>query len=1369
MVAVSSASYEDIGVSELSRRIANLSPEQRVLLEQRLVKNMAGTAAEHRATVRPRNRAQPAPLSFAQQRLWFLAQLDADSRQFTVAAGLRLHGRLDIPALRRALDTIVARHEVLRTTFQTVDGSPVQVIAESGSIDLPLIDLSGQAESRRDAEVARLVEQTRQHRFDLSRDLPLHPALVRLSRDEHILLMAWHHVASDNWSAGVFDKELSALYGAFVRGEPSPLPELPIQYADFALWQRERLQGPPLEALLSYWRAQMTGSPTSLDLPTDRPRPRVQTSQGAEEVVQLPRMLSEGLQQLSRQEEATLFMTLVAAFKTLLYRYSGQTDLLVGTPVSGRQAVEAEGLIGLFLNTLVLRTDLGGDPTFRELLHRVRTVALGAYSHQELPFERLVEDLRVERDLSRTPLFQVMFNLRNRARPPLELAGLSVTRLEIESTVAQGDLNLAVVERPDGLRLQLEYSTDLFDRETIVRMLGHYETLLHAVVADPDRPISTLPLMAEAERRQLLHTWNDTALPFPQDRSLVRLFEDQVSRTPNATAFVCNGERLSYAELNRRANQLAHYLRGQGVGQEQVVGLCLERSLDAAVGLLGILKAGAAYLPLDPAYPTARLRFMIEDSDARLVVTRQRFMETLSLAASRQALCLDTDQAQVERQPVENVAVDVAPDRLAYVIYTSGSTGQPKGVAVEHRQILNRLWWMWHAYPFAPDEASCQKTALSFVDSLWELLGPLLQGIPTVILPDDTVRDPQRLVQSLGEHRVTRLWLVPSLLRVLLENVPHLQQRLPALKMWVSSGEMLPVELLQRFQGLMPDSTLFNLYGTSETWDVTWFAPLSGATGTSRVPIGRPIANMQTYILDQHLEPVPLGVAGELYLGGVGLGRGYVNRPELTRERFVRHPFLNSAGARLYRSGDLARYLPDGNIEFLGRRDEQIKLRGFRIELGEIEAALAQHPEVRQGVVVAHEDGKAGARLVAYMVGKQPGRPSASDLRLFLRGRLPEYMMPTGFVALDSLPLTPSGKVDRRALPALDPVETGDESTFVAPRDDLELQLALMWEQLLGRKHIGVRDSFFDLGGHSLLAVRLFAQIHERLGQRLPLATLFEAPTIEGLSRLLRAEGWAPHWSTLVAIQPGGTKPPLFCIPPAGVTALSFAELGRQLGPDQPVYALQPLGLDGDQPPQTSVEEMAALYLKEIRALQPEGPYLLGGRCFGGIVAYEMALRLKAEGQEVALLAVLDGWPPIPVHRSADHYVKRAVQHWRQGRLLVAIKRSVRDRQRRIERRIRSELSRLGNGEAYRLQLVLDAHMRANRCYAAQTYPGRISLFWSGEWDAFAAELFQPGWERLAADGVESFLVGGSHDAMLRGRSVQALASQLRTRLEVDS
>ncbi|HSH77597.1 MAG TPA: AMP-binding protein, partial [Herpetosiphonaceae bacterium] len=714
----------------------------------------------------------------------------------------------------------------------------------------------------------------------------------------------------------------------------------------------------------------------------------------------------------------------------------------------------------------------------------------------------------------------------------------------------------------------------------------------------------------------------------------------------------------------------------------------------------------------------------------------------------------------------DNSGIEVAPDSLAYIIYTSGSTGQPKGAAVEHRQILNRLWWMWQAYPFAPDEVSCQKTALSFVDSLWELLGPLLQGIPTVILPDRTVRDLHLLVQSLGEHRVSRLWLVPSLLRVLLDSFPDLQRRLPALKMWVSSGEMLPGELLQRFQQVMPDSTLYNLYGTSETWDVTWFAPPSAAPGTSRVPIGRPIANMQTYILDQQLEPVPIGVPGELYIGGLGLGRGYVNRPELTMERFIRHPLLNSARSPLYRSGDLARYLPDGNIEYLGRTDGQIKLRGFRIEPGEIEAALARYPDLRQAVVVAHDDEEAGARLVAYVVPKQPPGPAAHELRVFLRGRLPEHMIPTAFVSLDTLPLGVSGKVDRRALRTPDPAGTEVEAAFAAPRDDLELQLALMWEQLLGRKHIGVRDNFFELGGHSLLAVRLFAQIHERLGRRLPLATLFEAPTIEELARLLRVDGWTPRWSTLVAIQPGGTRRPLFCVPPAGVTALSFADLARHLGPDQPVYGLQPVGLDDDQPPQTSVEEMAATYLKEMRALQPEGPYLLAGRCFGGVVAYEIALRLQAEGQEVALLAVLDGWPPIPVRRSAGHYVRRTVQHWRRGLLLVALERGVRERQRKLGRRIRSVLCRLGNHEANRFQLVMDAHMRANRRYVGKRYPGRITLFWSAEWNTFAADVFQPGWKQLSAKGVESCPAGGTHDAMLREPYVQTLAAQLRTRLE---
>jgi len=1346
-------------MNELSQRIAKLSPEKRALLERRLLTRAATATSGNR--IARRAAGLPPRLSFGQQRLWFLEQLEPGSPLHSISTALQMTGHLDLDALQRSLDAIVARHEVLRTTISSLDGTPVPLIASELSVPLPLVDLSDCAFEAREAEVERLIAEQSRRAFDLERELPLRMLLIRCAERQHILVSVWHHIASDAWSAGIFAREFSALYNAFVLGEQSPLAELPIQYGDFAEWQREKLGSAHAEAQLAYWKQQLADSPPALALPTDRPRPPIQSFRGAQAELLLPNTVVEALADIGRRENASLFMVLLAAFDILLYRYTGQDDILVGTPIAGRQAVETEGLIGLFLNTLVLRNDLSGEPTFRELLGRVRGVALDAYANQDVPFERIVEQLRVARDLSRTPLFQVMLNLRNAPRAPLQLTGLSIAKREIEHIAAKHDLTLATVEQPDGLLLQLEYSTDLFDRATIVRLLGHFRTLVDAICADPDASIATLPLLSAAEQRRLAE-WNDTAERLPVEQSLVERFEAQARQQPDAIALWHQGTSASYAELNRRSNQLAHYLQARGAGPEVVVGLCLPRSLEAVIGMLAVFKAGAAYVPLDPAYPRERLRYMLQNSGAELVLTRQRFESELASERSRELLSLDRIEHELEQQPVDNPGYAPAPDALAYIIYTSGSTGRPKGVAVEHRAILNRLAWMWRAYPFAAGEVGCHKTSLNFVDSIWEIFGPLLQGIPSAILSDEVVRDPHRLVPELAQHRVTRLWLVPALLRVLLERFPDLRQRLPALDMWVTTGEAIDAQLYRRFVQAMPGSTLFNQYGASEASNTTWYAPSEDCHTLARIPIGRPIANVQIQILDPRRQPVPVGVPGELYIGGVGLARGYVNDPALTAERFIAHPLR--AGERLYRSGDLARYRPDGTIEYLGRNDQQIKLRGFRVELGEIEALLARHPQVQQAVVVATEN--TGEPLFAYLVAPDAPAKLEAVLREYLRAYLPDYMVPAGFMAVAELPLTPSGKVDRNALPA-PRIERASEHELAAPQDQLELQLKLIWEHVLGRTPVGVRDDFFELGGHSLLAVQLFAQIEERLGRRLPLAALFQAPTIEGLAKLLRQEGWTPAWSSLTAIQPGGSRQPLFWVPAAGVTALSFAHLARHLGPEQPVYAFQPLGLDGEQPPQSRVQEMAAHYAHEMRLLQPEGPYLLGGRCFGGTVAFEMAQQLYAAGQHVALLLLQDSDPPIVSEPpSAKQLLERLRLHRRRGVvgavLVWHIRSALRSRYRRLKRKV---VDRLGSARARRMQHVLEAHLAARDNYIATTYPGRITLVWSSEYHTYYGDLWHPKWEQLAGAGVDGYIVPAKHMPILRDPYVRALGAQLQAAL----
>ncbi|MBC8229645.1 amino acid adenylation domain-containing protein [bacterium] len=1358
---------------DISKRIADLSPEKRELLLRRLDKEVGSVL---RTQIRPKKRdANSFPLSSAQQQLWFLNQFEPGSFAYNEPAAFRLTGSLNVAALEQSLNEIVRRHEVLRTTFPTVDEQPVQAIAPDLNLTLPVVDLRELPETEWEVKAQQLATEATQQVFDLAKGPLLRVKLLRLAKEEHILLLTMHHIIFDGWSSNVFFRELAALYKAFSTGRPSLLPELPIQYVDFAVWQQQWLQSEVLESQLSYWKQQLGDCPPVLELYTDRPRPAVRTDRGETQSLPLPKSLLEALKALSRQEGVTLFMTLLAAFKTLLYRYTGQEDIIVGTPIAGRNWVEIEGLIGLFLNALAMRTDLYGNPTFRQLLSRVREVSLGAYAHQDLPFERLVEELQPERTLSHTPLFQVMFVFENTPTPPLEiLPGLTLSPPKVNSKTAKYDLTLYMKERAEELRCSLEYNIDLFDATTITRMLGHFQTLLEGIVANPYQHISYLPLLTEAERQQMLVAWNDTQTDYPQDESITQLFEAQVERSPEATAFIFEDQKLSYKELNRRANQIAHYLQTLGVGPEVVVGLCMERSLEMVVGLLGILKAGGAYLPLDPAYPKERLAFMFEDTQVPVLLTKKQFVEILPKDGA-QVVCLDLDDKVIARQSEENPVSDVTTESMAYAIYTSGSTGHPKGVAAPHKQILNRLSWMWASYPFKAGEVACQKTALNFVDSIWELLGPLLQGVPTVIIPDKILKKTSEFVRVLAEHDVTRLWVVPSLLRVMLDTVPNLQSRLPKLRFWFTGGEAISLELFQRFQESMPQSVLYNIYGTSEVWDVTLYEPDPQHKELPRVPIGRPIANMQTYILDAHLQPVPIGVPGELHVGGVGLAQGYINRPELTTEKFIPNPFSDEPEERLYKTGDLARYLPDGNIEFLGRMDHQIKIRGFRIEPGEIEAALGQHPAVLETVVLAREDVPGDKRLVAYVVPNQKQTPATSELRRFLKQKLPDYMVPSAFVQLDSLPLTPNGKVDRRALPAPDTARAELEGTFVPPRDELELQLTKIWEKVLGNKPIGVRDNFFELGGHSLLAVRLFAQIEKIFGKNLPLATLFQAPTVEQLASILRQEGWSPPLlSSLVAIQSGGSKRPFFCVHACTGEILIYADLARHLGKEQPFYALRAQGLDGEQAPYTRIEDTAAHYIKEIRAIQPEGPYFIGGGGVGGKIAFEMAQQLRAQGEKVALLVLMDsgsprlnssGSNPPGSRKSLSYYVRRSIYHLQRRQLTHVLKNTLKSVLKKYHRRIGYVF--MPRHIRY-IQHVMDALNRASGSYVPQVYPGRITYFLAEKRQGFSGspQTRIGAWYELAAGGLDVRVVPGDHLGMLKEPHVRVLAEQLRACLD---
>ncbi len=1066
----------------------------------------------------PRAKDEELSLSFAQQRLWFLEQLQPNSALYNIPEASRLVGTLNQAALEQSLQEIIQRHQALRTNFIAVDGEARQIIQTHTDWQVSVVDLQHLPANEQEIAVQQLAQQQALQPFDLATQPLIRATLLVLNEAEHILLVCMHHIVSDDWSMGVFVQELTALYNAYAQGQPTTLPPLPIQYADFALWQRQWLQGDVLQSQLDYWQEHLKEAPALLALPTDRPRGAVQTFAGAHQKFELSPQLTERLAQLSQQQGATLFMTLLAAYDTLLYRYTGQSDILVGTPIANRNRSEIEGLIGFFANTLVMRTDLSANPSFCDLLGRVREVALGAYAHQDLPFEMLVEALQPERNLSHTPLFQVAFILQNTPKSDVEMTGLTISHLSTKNITAKFDLTLAMGNTDAGLVGVWEYNTDLFDAGTIERMAGHFVTLLEAIVANPQERISQLPLLTAVEQQQLLIDWNNTQVYYPADQCIHQLFEEQVERTPDAVAVVFDNKQMTYHELNCRANQLAHYLRSLGVGADVLVGLCVERSLEMLVALLAILKAGGAYVPLDPEYPQERLQFMLEDAQLGVLLIQKQLINKLPQHQVR-LVCLDDIWSQIDENNQDNLTGVVTAAHLANVIYTSGSTGKPKGVMVKHTGFVNLSQAQIQTFGVDSDSRILQFASLSFDASIWEIIMALGSGATLYLGTKDSLAPGKPLLERLRDYAITHVTLPPSALFVL----PP--EELPALQTIIVAGEACSPELIKQWS---VGRNFFNAYGPTET---TVCATIGKATqkgsakcmeDDEKISIGRPIANTQIYILDSHLQPVPIGVPGELHIGGVGLAQGYLNRSELTQEKFIPNPFHNSKfkiqNSKLYKTGDLARYLPDGNIEYLGRIDHQVKIRGLRIESGEIEAVLNQHPDVQASCVILREDTPGDKRLVAYVVIYSQQIPTTSELRQYLLNHLSLYMMPQAFVILESLPLTPNGKIDRSALPA--PDLQSEQKDYVAPRTPTEEMVAQIWAQVLKVEQVGIDDNFFELGGHSLLATQVISRLQEALQISLPLRSLFESPTVAQLSEVISIQLETGFSLTLTPIVP---------------------------------------------------------------------------------------------------------------------------------------------------------------------------------------------------------------------------------------------------------
>jgi amino acid adenylation domain-containing protein/FkbM family methyltransferase len=1332
------------------------------------------------------------PLSFAQQRLWFLEQLNPGLYAYNLASAIRLSGSLDREALEWAINEIHRRHESLRTHFVATEGNPVQVITPPMPVRLELNDLSSLPAEERFEEAMRLATQEAQQPFDLEKGPLTRIRLLKLEEEQHVALFTMHHIISDGWSKAILTRELAVFYEAFLLRQPSPLPELPIQYSDYSAWQRNWLKGEVLEKQINYWRNKLAGAPEITDLPTDRPRPAVLRFRGAYENIALSKSLSDALAALSRQEGSTLFIVLLAAFQALLHRYSGQQDIVIGSPLAGRNRLEIENLIGFFVNTILLRGDLHGDPTFRQLLARMRETALEAYAHQDLPFEKIVEDLHPTRDLSRQPLFQVVFALLNIPSHDLELRNLKISPFEasyadtqaernqakLERKAAKFDLTLSLKETSDGLAGSMEYNTDLFDATTVKRMLGHYQTILASIIANPDQRLSQLAMLTDAERHHLLMDFNQTATLYPQALSIHEIFEAQVEQTADQIAVSFENEQLTYAELNRRANQLAHYLQSLGLGVEDRVGLLVERSLEMIVGILGTLKAGGVYVPLDPAYPNEKLQFMIDDAGIQILLT-QSYLGGIATPAEGQIFYLDSQTDELEGFSDENLPNQTRPNHLAYLMYTSGSTGQPKGVGIPHQAVV-RLIKETNYATFGSDEVFLQLAPISFDAATFEIWGSLLNGSQLVVMPPHQPSLAE-IGAALRDHSVTTLWLTAGLFHIMVDN--RLDD-LTGLRQLLAGGDVLSLSHVRKFLEGAKGARLINGYGPTESTTFACCYTMNDASQLdpwrTSVPIGSPISNTKVYILDASLHPTPIGVIGELYIGGDGLGRGYWNDPELTAEKFLPDPFSGEVGAHLYRTGDLVRHLPDGSIEFVGRADLQVKLRGFRIEVCEIEVALNQHTAVREAVVVAREDNPGDKRLVAYVVLEEEQAVTSSDMRSYLKQKLPDYMIPSYFVVLEKMPLTENGKVDRGSLPSPHH-DTGElDANFVPPRDTVELLLAQIWEEVLDIPRVSVQANFFEVGGNSILAVILIARIERVFGMKLALAALFQGSTIEHLGILLRQEQLAASSSTAVAIQPRGEKRPFFCVHPAGGTVTCYVDLSRHLGLEQPFYAFQAKGLEEGEAPDHSVEAMASRYIEQMRAIQADGPYLIGGWSMGGVIAYEMARQLVEQGQTVGLLALFDtGLPPSAEVRNARLKLDDA------DMLYLIMSEMLSET---IE--LSPETLRL-LGPDEQLQFIMEQARKANKMvpdyqlqqarrhfevfknsvnavsdYQAHPYTGRIVVFRSSQATGEAPPDLARGWDRLAQAGVEVHIVPGTHQQMLSEPHVAVLTQYLTTLIE---
>jgi amino acid adenylation domain-containing protein len=1288
--------------------------------------------------------APTAPLSTAQEPLWYFSRLAPDNPVYNEAITIRKDGDFDVDAARHAFNEIVRRHEILRSTFEVVDGEPVQVVHQAQTFDVPLLDLSGMSRSDAEREAAAVIGEDARRPYELDRGPMIRPRIVRFADDHHRLSLAMHHLVFDGFSLRhVVFPELVSLYGAAVAGEPYPLLDAPIQYADYAIGEREGGDDTGDPNKMEYWKRRLGDAPT-LELPLDHPRPGHQRFRGAMHPINIDAEVADRLRSLCQQTGSTVLQLMATAFSVLLHRYSGQDDVAFATVANQRQRPELQSMVGYCSTPMVLRADLSQDPTFVELLSRVSSNMDEALSNL-VPFERLLRELHVDRDPGANPVYQAMIVVEPAtvASDPLwSIHGMDVAVGNVVGR-AKLDLDLELDEHRGGhFSGRLIYNTDLFEPTTALHMAEHWQTLLAGIAEQPELRISALPLLSDDELQLQLVDWNATTAEFPRDSCVHELVATQVTAHPEAIAVDCAGSRLTYGELDQRANQIAHVLQGAGAGSGDLVGICLDRTPDMIAGMLGILKTGAAYLPLDPRYPMDRLAFILEDSGTALILT-QRSLLTKLPASDVGRICLEDLADAVASQPDTPLTTRFSADDLAYVLYTSGSTGRPKGVAIRHRSVVNLLTSMAREPGIGRADAVLAITTTSFDMSVPELWLALISGARMVIAPTEVVIDGRRLGHLIAESGITFMQATPATWQMLIDGGWNGSPALIAL----SGGEALNAPLADRL--LDRCAVLWNAYGPTET---TVWSTLACIRRGDPITVGRPIANTQVYVLDHHGRPVPIGVAGEMFIGGEGVASGYLNRPELSAERFVSDPFVT--GSRVYRTGDRARYHADGSIEFLGRLDHQVKIRGFRIEPGEVEALLLSHPGVDAAVVVAREDTPGGRALVAYIVARD-GIPDATALRDVLRQQLPEYMVPTAFVALERLPLTSNGKLDRASLPAPDLGHSPDRM-YTAPRSELEAKLVRVWARTLGLDRVGIHDDFFELGGHSLLAVRLLAEVEREVGLTVPVVSLFDrGATVAGLATFIEERTNLGSSELLVAVQPFGTRPVLFFIHADEASMLTLRHFTGPLGPNQPVLGLLPerVGFRFDQT--RSVEDLATTMVSAIRSVQPHGPYFLAGYSMGGLFAYEVAGQLISAGEEIGWLGLVDAGTPSLAARYVSLRQRLARQRAR------AFGEASRKIWEIISRSVRSQLRRLGprRGHAGHDFDWRGAAKLAQK-YTCRGHSGPLDLFVTSDMIG-TTRSGTLGWEDVHQGSIEVHEVLGDHFSMVQEPNVTLLSELL--------